>query len=149
MDTSWIQVFVLTLAECVAPAGKTVCQEQQFELLFLSNADCSYALQQLIELKDEAENVIVDRRKSGCSPSAIEVEAYENLGAINSALGDKPGWRTAEAPEARRAAVTAEHRDRLAALKSCDDTNGVAPCKIGQIIVEEASGDSVEIWKRD
>ena len=32
MDTAWIQVFVLTLSECVAPAGKTICQEQAFEL---------------------------------------------------------------------------------------------------------------------
>ena len=149
MDISWIQVFVLTLAECVAPAGKTVCQEQQFELQFLSNSDCSYALQQLIDLKEEAANVIVDRRRSGCAPSAIEVESYASLDAINGALGDKPGWRTADASEARRTAVGAEHRDRLAALKTCEETKGVAPCKIGQIIVEEASGDSVEVWKRD
>ena len=32
MDTAWIQVFVLTLAECAAPAGKTVCQEREFDL---------------------------------------------------------------------------------------------------------------------
>jgi hypothetical protein len=41
MDTAWIQVFVLTLSECVAPAGKTVCQEQSFELQFLTEADCN------------------------------------------------------------------------------------------------------------
>ena len=36
MDTAWIQVFVLTLSECVAPAGKAVCQEREFDLQFLT-----------------------------------------------------------------------------------------------------------------
>jgi len=65
MEVAWIQVFILTFAECVAPAGKTVCQEQQFELQFLSKADCEYALEQLIVMKDQAQYVIVNRQKSG------------------------------------------------------------------------------------
>jgi hypothetical protein len=64
MDTAWIQVFVLTLSECVAPAGKTVCQEQSFELQFLTEADCNYALQQLVSLKQESESVIIDPAKA-------------------------------------------------------------------------------------
>ena len=36
MDTAWIPIFILTFAECVAPAGKTVCQEQEFQLQFLT-----------------------------------------------------------------------------------------------------------------
>ena len=40
METAWIQVFLLTMSECVAPAGKTVCQEQDVELQFLTQADC-------------------------------------------------------------------------------------------------------------
>ena len=67
MDTAWIQVFVLTIAECVAPAGKTVCQEREFELLFLTQADCQVALEQFVTLKDESANVIVDRSASGCA----------------------------------------------------------------------------------
>ena len=149
MATAWIQVFILTLAECVAPAGKTVCQEQQFELQFLSKADCTYALEQLIAAKDQSEYVIVDRQKSGCTPSAAEVDTFPSLEAINDALGDQPGWRDASATEVRRAAINADHRERLAALKSCEETQGVAPCKIGEIIVEAASGDSVEVWKKD
>jgi len=106
MATAWIKIFILTFAECVAPAGKTVCQEQQFELQFLGQADCEYALQQLIAMKDEADHVIVNRQKSGCAPSAVD-------------------------------------------LLSCEETGGVVPCKIGDIIVEEATGDRVEIWKQD
>ena len=48
MDTAWIQVFVLTMSECVAPAGKTVCQEQDVELQFLTQADCQAATEGLL-----------------------------------------------------------------------------------------------------
>jgi len=149
MDTSWIQVFVLTLAECVAPAGKTVCQEQQFELQFLTRADCEYALEQLVAAKSELEYVIVDRQKSGCVPSAAESEAYESLEAINAALGDSVGWRVPGDDASRRAVVQEDHRKRLANLMSCEDTDNVAPCKVGEIIVEDVKGDSVEVWKQD
>lgn len=149
METAWIQIFILTLAECVAPAGKTVCQEQQFELQFLSKADCEYALEQLISMKDEAEHVIVNRQKSGCAPSAVESDTFPSLEAINEAYKESVGWRVPGAGDARRAVVNKDHRERLADLKSCEETAGVAPCKIGDIIVEDATGDSVEVWKRD
>lgn len=76
MDVAWVQVFVLTLAECIAPAGKTVCQEHEFELMFLSQSDCEVALEQLVTLKDAAENVIVDKSKSGCAPSARQQSVF-------------------------------------------------------------------------
>ena len=149
MGTAWIQIFILTLAECVAPAGKTVCQEQQFELQFLSKSDCEYALEQLIAMKDEAEHVIVDRQKSRCSPSAVESNTFASLEAINEAYQDTAGWRVPGANEARRSAVNKDHRERLADLKSCEETGGAAPCKIGDIIVEQATGESVDVWKGD
>lgn len=149
METAWIQIFILTLAECVAPVGKTVCQEQQFELQFVSRADCEYALQQLIETKDANEQVIVNRQKSGCAPSAIETDAYRSRDEINAALESSAGWRTPAENGSRRAAAHATHKERLANLKSCEETNGQAPCKIGEIIVEEARGEPVEVWKRD
>ena len=149
MDTTWIQVFILTFSECVAPAGKTVCQEQQFELQFLTRDDCEYALQQLSAMKDEAEHVIVNRQKSGCSPSGVQTESYASLEAINAAHQDKAGWRSPVKEEARRSAVSKSHNERLAHLKTCEETEGAAPCKIGDIIVEEATGDNIDVWKRD
>ena len=149
MDTSWIQVFVLTLAECVAPAGKTVCQEQQFELQFVSSGDCEYALQQLITMKDQDEQVIVNREKSGCAPSAAKSESYASRDAIEAAFRDTAGWRSPDENDARRAAVNEDHGERLGDLKTCDEAKGKPPCKVGEIIVEDASGDSVEVWKRD
>ncbi len=150
MDTGWIQVFVLTLAECVAPAGKTVCQEQQFELQFLTRADCEYALEQLVVLKDASQSVIVDRSRSRCVASAVEREVYASLDDIKA-----DGQDTAIIQQAPRDATTidetsAAHKVRLESLKTCEETGGVAPCKIGEIIIEEAEApDSVEVWRRD
>jgi hypothetical protein len=42
------------------------------------------------------------------------------------------------------------HNERLASLKSCEETNGVAPCKIGDIILEApAEDDRLEVWRRE
>ena len=149
MATAWIQVFILTFAECVAPAGKTVCQEQQFELQFLTNADCQYALEQLIAMKDEAEHVIVNRQKSRCVPTAVETDSYPSLDAISEAHKDTSGWQAPGENDVRRAAVNKDHSERLDQLMSCEETANVVPCKIGDIIVEDATGDSVEVWKSD
>jgi hypothetical protein len=149
MDVSWIQVFILTFAECVAPAGKTVCQEQQFELQFLTKADCEYALQQMMSMKDGAEHVIVNRQKSGCAPSAAETSTFPSREAIQAANKDTVGWRVPEDSEMRRSSVNKSHSERLADLMSCEETGNVVPCKVGDIIVEDTTGDSVEVWKRE
>jgi len=93
MDPAWIQVFVLTLAECVAPAGKTICQECEFDLQFLTRADCEYALEQLVALKDESASVIVNKSNSGCAASARQADVFSSLEAVRSASGDKSAWR--------------------------------------------------------
>jgi len=100
MDTSWIQVFVLTLSECVAPAGKTVCQEQEFDLQFLTRADCEFALEQLVTLKEESASVIVDRSKSSCAASARESAVFASLKAVSAVSPKSEGWKdlTGRAP---------------------------------------------------
>jgi hypothetical protein len=152
MDSAWIKVFILTISECVAPAGKTVCQQQEFHLQFLTQSDCQAALQQLVTLKDAAKDVIVDHDASGCAPSAREANTFESLAAIDKAYKDEPGWRppneeasAAPGPSER----TEAFRERLDKLKSCDDTHWVAPCKNDGIIVESTSGEPVEVWHRD
>jgi len=149
MATVWIQVFILTFAECVAPAGKTVCQEQQFELQFVTQADCQYALEQLIAMKDEAEHVIVNRQKTRCAPTAVKTDSYPSLDAVSAAHKDSAGWRVPGENDVRPAAVSKDHNERLEQLMSCEETANVAPCKIGDIIVEDETGDSVEVWKSD
>ena len=136
MDTAWVQVFVLTLAECVAPAGKTVCQEQQLELAFASERDCKVALEAFLTLKDASPNVIV--------------EAYASREAADEAHASDPGWSLPSAVAAAPAASSKAHNERLAALKSCEETDGQPPCKVGEIILEaQGASKPVEIWRRD
>ncbi len=150
MDTAWIQVFVLTIAECVAPAGKTVCQEREFDLQFVTRADCEYALEQLVTLKNESANVIVDRNKSRCAPSARQRDVFESLDAVNAATEDKQGWRDPSVAQSSSSPSKVSHQERLEELPDCEDAGGEVPCKKGGIIVETATpGDSVEVWRRD
>ena len=149
MTTAWIQVFILTFAECVAPVGKTVCQEQQFELQFLTREDCEYALSQLITSKDESDRIIVNREKSGCVSTAVEREIHASLDAINEAHKDTANWHAPSPKDVRRTRVIIDHRERLDALMACEETSNIAPCKIGDIIVENATGNSFEVWKSD
>lgn len=150
MDTAWIQVFVLTLAECVAPAGKTVCQEREFDLQFLTRADCEVALEQLVSLKEESASVIVDRGKSSCAPSARQTEVFSDLGGVSNASAGMDGWKDPAKEEEVVSPTRVSHQQRLDDLPDCDDSNGQVPCKMGGVIVEaEAKGESVEVWRRD
>ena len=150
MDTAWIPIFILSFAECVAPAGKTVCQEHEFELQFLTQADCEAALEQLIAVKDSSDAIIVDKEKSRCAPSARQHAVYADLAEVSAAVGDDAGW-IAPAGQAPAASLTKKaHDERLASLPACEDSKGVAPCKIGEIIIEEAEAPKqVEVWRRE
>lgn len=148
MDTAWIQVFVLTLSECVAPAGKTVCQEQELQLQFVDQAECELALQQLVSLKDEAENVIVYKDKTHCAPSARQQAVFKSLTDVNDKLGTSPDWLAPDVAEPPADFTQSSHQERLTALSKCEDVGGVAPCKIGEIIVEGATQQTVEVWRR-
>jgi len=147
MDIAWIQVFVLTLAECVAPAGKSICQEQEFQLQFLTKADCEVALEQLVLLKEESAAVIVNSNRSNCAPAARQRDVFESLEAINEAFD--ADWKAPQMGETGPSARQVSHKGRLEELKSCEETEGIAPCRIGDIIMEGADGDSVEVWHRD
>ncbi|MGI9232159.1 MAG: hypothetical protein ACR2RD_00875 [Woeseiaceae bacterium] len=150
MDAGWIQVFVLTLAECVAPAGKTVCQQQEFELTFLSQADCNTALEQLVTLKDAADNIIIDKSKTGCEATARRQAVFASPAQISESVGNEVAWRAPDVEERVAATVDTNYQTRLERLKTCDATGGVAPCKIGEIIIEKAgTGEPVEVWRQD
>ena len=152
MDIGWIQVFVLTLSECVAPAGKTVCQQQEFDLQFLTQADCEYALEELLTLKDASSNVIVNRSKSSCIASARESTVFSSVDDVNKATSGDDGWRApdTDTDTTAPAASVASHEDRLEALPNCEDFEGAGACKMGGIIVEAGNrGESVEVWRKD
>jgi hypothetical protein len=149
MDTAWIQVFVLTLSECVAPAGKTVCQEQTLELQFLTQADCEVALQQLVSLKQESESVIIDPGNASCAPTARQQEVYVSLAAIEEANRDKGNWRAPEVEDTGPGVAVASHQERLARLPECGEEGAEAPCKVGEIIIEAGDVEPVDVWRRE
>ena len=152
MDTAWIQVFVLSLTECVAPAGKTVCQEQQLEIEFLSRQQCEIAREQLVTLKSQSDSVIIDPDNARCLVSARQHEVFESLSAVAGASSDLEGWRLPDEPEESVSTVRVTHDRRLDSLDECDQTAGQAPCRIGDIIIEAGSvieSKPVEIWRRD
>ena len=152
MDTAWIQVFILTMSECVAPAGKSVCQEQEYQLAFATAESCEMARDQFVLLKSQSENIIVNRAQTRCSASTIEGTTYasreEAVAAIN---GPAPALAAADPVSSERNVDFTEtaHRERLASLPTCDDSSGLAPCKIGEIIIEGESVQRTEVWRRD
>lgn len=152
MDTAWIQVFVLSLSECAAPAGKTVCQEQEVHYQFLDRAECEEVLQQLVAHKDRAENVIVHQDQSRCMPTVRETTTYTSVREANENLPGLEDWGTVpeEAADAEDGAVMSEaHQARLEDLPACDNEYSVTPCKVGQIIVESDGSEPVPVWQRD
>jgi len=149
MDIAWIQVFVLTLSECVAPAGKTVCQEQTLELQFLTQADCEVALQQLVSLKQESDSVIIDPAKASCVPTARQRQVFASLDAIEEANQGKENWQAPDVEDTDPGVALASHQERLARLPECGEEGVEAPCKVGEIIVEAGDVEPVDVWRRD
>ena len=157
MDTAWIQVFVLTLSECVAPSGKTVCQPQETQYVFYDRRDCEAVLQDLVAAKKNDENVIVNPDRSRCLPTARQRPVYASLEEAEQQLADTAGWGIIPAgeqpdegqqqsPDATRMA----YMDRLQNLPECNEQKTVTPCKIGQIIVESPpEEEEVEIWQKE
>lgn len=159
MDTAWLQVFVLTLSECVAPSGKTVCQEQETQYVFYDRRDCEAVLSELVTSKENDETVIVNPDRSRCLPSARQRPVYASLEEANQKLADIEGWGIippgqenepgGQGADSSRMA----YLDRLESLPECDTRRSVTPCKIGQIIIEsppeEVQGEKVEVWRKD
>ena len=150
METAWIQVFVLTLTQCIAPAGKMVCQEQAVEYQFTNEDDCASALVQLVDLAARSENVIVDRQKSNCRAAAKESVVYADADAATASLAGNDDFVLIDGKAPPPDFMQAAHEERLASLKTCEETNGVAPCRIGDIILEApAEASQSQVWRRD
>ncbi len=149
METAWIQVFVLTLTQCIAPAGKMVCQEETVEYHFTNEDDCARALVLMVDLAARAENILVDRQRSDCSPAVKESIVYADSDGAKSSLANSENFVLIDGKEPPPDFMQAAHSERLEGMKSCDDTNGVAPCRIGEIIVEAAAESTeTEVWHR-
>lgn len=148
METAWIQVFILSLTQCVAPLGKMVCQEETVEYRFASQGDCDRALGQMLDYAERADNVLVNRQKSTCRAAALESKVYASGEEANPARGASEGFVLIEGKEPPADFMQVAHQERLGNLQECEQTGGAAPCKIGQIIIEPASEKRLEVWKR-
>lgn len=149
MDTAWIQVFVLTLSECAAPAGKTVCQEQEINYQFFDKAECEEVLEQLVAYKDGAENIIVHADQSRCAPTVRQASTYQSVREANEHLSGLEDWGTIPVEQEGPQVTSEAHKARLDQLPSCSNDYSVTPCKVGQIIVESDASERVPVWRRD
>ncbi len=148
MDAGWVEVVILVLTECVAPAGKTVCQEQELRYEFFDQKDCDSVLEQLLAHKDGIENIIVNREKSACLPSAKRQNVYPSVDAAEQALAGLEGWGEIPISSDQLDFKQQAHLERLGEVAECSAVGGVAPCKIGEIIVEGASEQNTQVWRR-
>ncbi len=149
MDTAWIQVFVLSLAECVAPAGKTVCQEQVVQYQFYDQAECEAVLEQFIKYSSGAENIIINAEKSQCLATVRQSQTFRTLQQANQELGAIENLQTLPVEQAAPPESSSEHAARLEKLPDCNSNYSVTPCKVGQIIVETDASREIPVWRRD
>ena len=129
MDAAWIKVVVLTLAECVAPEGKTVCQEQQTQYSFVDEAECQQVLEQLIDYRDTFENVIVNKANSSCSTASKNLELFEKRSDADPGFVDEEGYVVVGQEPKQKDFMQERHDLRLQSLPACDSSQSVTPCR--------------------
>ena len=148
MNIAWIKVVVLTLAECVAPEGKTVCQEQQVQYYFFDEVECQKVLEQLMDYRDGFENVIVNKEDSSCLPAAKDLQVFASRSAADDYFAEMGGLGVLSDEPAKKDFMRERHDLRLESLHVCDDDKLVTPCRRGDIIIESMTGNRMEVWKR-
>lgn len=150
METAWIKIFVLTLTQCIAPAGKMVCQEETVEYRFANEDDCARALVQMIDLAARTDNILVNRQNSNCRPAVRESSVFASNAEAMSSLGKTAGAIVIEETEPPTDFLQSAHDERLQSMRTCDETDGVAPCRIGDIIMEPAAESArSEVWRQE
>lgn len=149
MDAAWVEVIVLTLAECVAPAGKTVCQEQDTQYFFIEEHQCTAVLEQLIDYRNQLDNVIVNSAKSSCQPTVVSRETFSSSSEAARYLSGVKGVSEVSVAAAPKDFMQEAHEKRLEELPECSDDSAVRPCKRGQIIIEQSESSPTQVWRQE
>lgn len=149
MDIAWIKVVVLTLAECVAPEGKTVCQEQEVQYYFIDEIECQKVLEQLIDYRDGFDNVIVNKEDSSCLAAAKNWQVFKSRSEADQFFAETGGLGVLSDEPAQKDFLQERHDMRLLKLPVCDDKNLVTPCRRGDIIIENVAESKTDVWKKD
>ena len=149
METAWIQVFVLTLTQCIAPAGKMVCQEETVQFQFADQVHCEVALVQMLDVAARVDNVIVNREGSHCRTATREIKVFASAEDAAGQFEGAENLAMLEVDDPPPDFTQSAHQERLKNLHNCDEVAGVAPCKIGEIIIEAAAKtESSGVWRR-
>lgn len=149
MDAAWVEVIVLTLAECVAPAGKTVCQEQETQYFFIEEQQCAAVLEQLVDYRNQLDHVIVNSSKSSCLPTVMSRETFSSSSEAVRNLSAVKGVGEITVAAAPKDFMQDAHEKRLEELPECSDDSDVRPCKQGQIIIEQSDSSSSQVWRQE
>lgn len=149
METAWIQVFILTLTQCIAPEGKMVCQEESVEFQFAEQVDCEVALVQMLDVAARVDTVIVMRDDSHCRAASKEIEVFATAEDAGAQFEGAENLALLQIDEPPPDFMQSAHQERLEKLHNCDEVADVAPCKIGEIIIEASEeAQSSVIWRR-
>ena len=149
METAWIQVFVLTLTQCIAPAGKMVCEEEIVQFQFADQVHCEVALVQMLDVSARVDNVIIKRESSHCRAAAKEIKVFASAAEASVQFEGAENLAMLEVDDPPPDFTQTAHQERLKTLHNCDEVAGVAPCKIGEIIIEAAAeSENSSVWRR-
>lgn len=150
METAWIQVFVLTLTQCIAPSGKMICQQESLEFQFAGQVDCEVALAQMLEVAARVDNIIVVRENSHCRAATKQVRVFADAESAGAQFAGAENIAMLPNDDPPPDFTQTAHQERLKNTHNCDEVAGVAPCKIGEIIIEAAEdATQLEIWRRE
>lgn len=135
MDTAWIQIFILYLTQCTTPAGEILCKSETLEMQFTAERDCETALAYMLEFAARTDTVIVDARNSHCRAALRQQRVFADADADPPRGGAGPPVPS----HVDGAPVDPVQFAGLGGLPDCDDVAGVAPCRIGPILVEASA----------
>ena len=81
--------------------------------------------------------------------AAIESEVFSGVEEANAYFAGTEGWGVLTGDEEPADFTQSAHQDRLKNLHECADVANVAPCKVGEIIIEAAvDAKTTEVWQQ-
>ena len=125
MEMGWIQIFVLTLTQCIAPAGKMVCEEQAVQFQFADQVDCEVALVQMLDVAARVDNVIVKTESSHCRAMTKQVRVFAEAAAAGEQFEGATDVAVASQEMPPPDFTQSAHQERLENLHNCDEVAGL------------------------
>jgi len=103
----------------------------------------------MIDVAAGAENVIVSRDNSHCRAAAIEGDIFSGVDEANAFFAGNEGWGVRTGDEPAADFTQSAHQDRLKNTHECAEVANVAPCRVGEIIIEAATeSKKTEVWQQ-